>query len=184
MQIHNTDSKYGVIAQCLHWLIFVLIAGLLAVGFIMTEMENSPDKFKLYGLHKSAGIVVLTLAFFRLLWRLKNRVPILPNTLNALQKKLAHLGHYALYLLMFAMPISGWFMSSAAGFPVSVFGLFTLPDLLTPDKELGKQLAEVHELIGFTIIGLVSLHIIAALLHHFYYRDNVLQRMLPFQKRE
>ena len=179
MALRNTDATYGSAAKWFHWLIFALIAVLLTVGFIMTDLENGPDKFKMYGMHKAFGICVLGLVFLRLVWKLINTSPALPDTLNRLQKMAARGLHWILYGLMFAMPLSGWAMSSAAGFPVSVFGLFTLPNLVSPDKALLEALKEVHETIAYAIIVLVSLHIIAALMHHFHYKDNVLRRMLP-----
>lgn len=178
--LKNTSEKYGSLAKFFHWLMFLLIATLLAVGFIMSDMENSPDKFFIYGIHKSTGIVVLLLAAIRLGWKFANVSPVLPAHMRNIEKLAAHAGHAALYVLMFAMPISGWMMSSAAGFPVSVFGLFTLPDLVPADKELRELFGEAHELLAFAIIAVVSLHALAALLHHFYHKNNVLRRMLPF----
>jgi cytochrome b561 len=180
MPLKNTVNSYGSIAKFLHWLIFLLIATLLVVGFLMTRMENSPDKFKIYGIHKSVGIIVLLTVILRLGWKAINIYPPLPDTLSKWDKLAAHAGHALLYVLIIAMPLSGWLMSSAAGFSVSVFGWFTLPDLIVPDKELGKQLRDIHGWLAYAIIVMVSLHVIAALLHHFYYKNNVLRRMLPF----
>jgi cytochrome b561 len=177
--LKNTPHSYGSVAKCFHWTIFALIVALLTVGFLMTDMSNSPDKFKIYGLHKSIGIMVLTLALLRLGWKLINSSPLLPNTLTPLEKLAAKAGHALLYVLILAMPLSGWLMSSAGGFPVSVFGLFTLPDLIAPDKEWSKFFRETHEWLAYAIIIMVSLHALAALLHHYYYKDNVLTRMLP-----
>lgn len=111
-------------------------------------------------------------------------VPLLPNTLKKMEKLLAHLGHWLLYALIIAMPLSGWVMSSASGFPVSVFGWFVLPDLVAPDMSLKALMLDVHEYMAYAIIALVSVHVLAALLHHFYYKDNVLLRMLPLGKVE
>jgi len=180
MPLRNTKYTYGAVAKTFHWLIFLLIAGLVIIGFLMESMPNSPDKFKLIGLHKSIGITVLTLVSLRLIWKLANSSPLLPNTLNALEKLLAHAGHWALYALMFAMPLTGWAMSSAVGFPVSVFGWFTIPNLVSPDKALGGDLKYLHNTFAWVLIAMVSLHVLAALLHHFYYKDNVLTRMIPY----
>ena len=165
-----------------HWVIFLLIAGMLCVGFYMTGLANTPDKFKLYGLHKSVGITVLFLALLRLMWKAANAAPALPAGLHKLEKFLAHAGHAALYVLMVLLPLSGWAMSSASGFPVSVYGWFVLPDFVQPDKELKHILAERHEFLAWAMIVMVGLHALAALLHHFYYKNNVLIRMLPFAK--
>jgi len=184
MRLRNTKYSYGSVAKTFHWLIFLLIAGMLAAGFIMTGMAMSPDKFKIYGLHKSFGITVLSLAALRLLWKAMNAAPELPLSLPAWEKFAAHAGHAALYALMFAMPLSGWAMSSASGLPVSVFGWFTLPDLVAPDNQLKHIFREVHGWLAWALIGMVSLHVFAALLHHFYYKNNVLRRMLPFIKED
>lgn len=178
--LKNTEIAYGSVAKSFHWLIFLLVASLLTVGFLMTDMENTPDKFRIYGLHKSFGIVVLALAGLRLGWRLINSVPALPQHMRNIEKLLAHASHWTLYALIIAMPLSGWMMSSASGFPVSVFGLFTLPDLVAPDKVLSGNLRDLHGLLAYAIIVMVSLHALAALLHHFYHKDNILRRMLPF----
>ncbi|MDE3059731.1 MAG: cytochrome b [Pseudomonadota bacterium] len=180
MPWRNTRETYGSVAKTLHWLIFLMIAGMLTVGFIMTDMPNSPDKFKLYGLHKSFGISVLALVTLRLLWKAANIQPVLPDGMRVWEKWAAHAGHALLYVLIIAMPFSGWAMSSAAGLPVSVFGWFTVPNLVAPDKALKHDLQELHETLAWVLIVAVTLHVLAALLHHFYYKDNVLRRMLPF----
>jgi cytochrome b561 len=180
MPLKNTTETYGSPAKLLHWLMFLMIASLLAAGFVMVGMENTPDKFKLYGLHKSLGITVLTLVFLRLAWRLMNITPILPDTLSRMQKFMAHAAHWGLYALMVAMPMSGWLMSSAAGFTVSVFGWFSLPNLVEPDKALFEFFKDAHEIFAWALILLVAMHAAAALLHHFYYKDNILRRMLPW----
>lgn len=184
MPLNNTKLSYGSVANFFHWLMALLIITLLAVGFIMTEMENSPDKFKIYGLHKSIGIVILTLAALRLMWKSVNVAPLLPDSMADIEKFAAQCGHALLYLLMFAMPLSGWAMSSAAGLQVSVFGWFTLPNLVAPDETMKQLLRNWHYYLAWAIIAMVSLHVLAALLHHFYHKNNVLRRMLPFVKEE
>lgn len=179
MKLRNTDSEYGSIAKSLHWLVALLVIGLLAAGFVMTSMPLSPDRLKLYGLHKSFGITVLALVVVRLAWRMANPVPALPSHMEKAEKFAAHGAHYALYALLLLMPMTGWLMSSAAGFPVSVFGLFRMPDLIGANKEAREILGEVHEIGAWILIVLVSLHVLAALFHHFHHKDDVLRRMLP-----
>lgn len=146
----------------------------------MSDMPNTPDKFRLYGLHKAVGIITLALIIFRMIWKFINTSPALPDSLDAWQKLAAKSSHAVLYILMLAMPLSGWAMSSAAGFPVSIFGWFTMPNIVAPDKELLGFFREAHEIIAYLIILVTLTHVTAALLHHFYYKDNVLTRMLPF----
>jgi cytochrome b561 len=182
MSLKNTLQTYGSVAKFFHWTIFLLIAALLTIGFLMTGMPMGPDKFKIYGLHKSVGITLLLLVLLRLIWKLANITPLLPNSLTPLEKLAARSVHALLYVAIIAMPLSGWLMSSASGFSVSVFGWFTLPDLIGPDKALAGQLRDLHGWLGFVVIVLVLAHAGAALLHHFYYKDNILRRMLPFSK--
>ena len=182
MQIKNTFERYGVVAKGFHWLMALLIVVVLAIGLYMADMDNSPDKFRLYGLHKSTGIMVLFLAVFRLGWKLANVAPILPVHMRKIEVFLARCGHAALYMFMFVMPLTGWIMSSAAGFPVSVYGWFVLPDLIAPNKEIAQEIKELHELAAWVLMAIVSLHVIAALLHHVVHKDNILRRMLPFCK--
>ncbi|MGE0754586.1 MAG: cytochrome b [Alphaproteobacteria bacterium] len=180
MQFKNTYLQYGAVAKFFHWLIFFMVAGLLVVGTIMSDMEFSPQMLELYGLHKAIGIMLLALVVLRVLWKMVNISPTLPDTLNAMQKLGAKSAHWLLYGLLVAMPLSGWAMSSAAGFPVSVFGLFTLPDLVGKSEDLHDFFEDAHEIMANGLMLLVGLHSLAALVHHFYYKDNVLRSMLPF----
>lgn len=180
--LKNNTKAYGSIAKAFHWIMFLLVVAMLCVGFYMVGLEATPDKFKIYGWHKSFGATLLFLALLRVLWRFTNPVPLLPKHLNSAQRFAAKATHILLYTLLIVMPLSGWLMSSAAGFSVSFFGLFTLPNLIAADKEVLAFLKEAHEILALLLIGLAMLHIAAALLHHFYYKDNVLRRMLPFVK--
>ncbi len=182
MSVKNTVYSYGSVAKLLHWLIALTIFFMLAVGFVMTDMKPSPDMFKLYNIHKSTGMILLALVCVRVAWKAVNIQPVLPPSIPKFERILAHLGHFALYVLMFAMPLTGWLMSSAAGFSVSVFGWFTAPNLIGAEPGWKGTLRDAHEAIAWMIIVMVSLHALAALLHHFYYRNNVLRRMLPFVK--
>lgn len=175
--MRNSATSYGLPSKILHWLMAVLIVGLFAVGLYMADLEMSPDKLKIYGLHKSIGITVLALVIVRLVWRLSNPVPESAPGLSKLENSAATAAHYALYALIFLIPISGWLMSSYAGFPVSVFGLFTLPPLAAPDKAMVDEIKEWHESLAWMVILLAAAHAGAALYHHFIRKDNVLRRM-------
>jgi cytochrome b561 len=182
MPLKNNSLVYGSITKLLHWLMAVLIIGLIIIGLIMADMDTSPDKLKLIGNHKAIGIIVLFLAALRLVWKLRNQSPLMPNSLKQWQKKAATGAHLLLYFFMFAMPLSGWAMSSAAGYPVSVFGLFTMPDLIGPSQDLRGFFKEAHALMAWGLMATIALHAGAALLHHFIYKDNILRRMLPYGK--
>ena len=111
-----------------------------------------------------------------------NPTPPLPNTLKPWERVAAHVTHYGLYLLLFAMPITGWIMSSARNFPVSWFSLFQLPDLVGQNRPLYDTMHSVHEALSWVLLGFAVLHVAAALKHHFFLKDTVLRRMLPFTK--
>ena len=179
MPIKNTESQYGSVTKSLHWITALLVLVLLAVGLYMSDLPNSPDKLRIYGLHKSFGITVLTLTFCRILWHVISKKPGPVETLKSWEKHLSQALHVFLYLLLVAMPLTGWLMSSAGNFPVRPFGIFTLPNLVAPDKELMKFFKELHETIGTVIMVTVGLHIAGALKHYFLDKDIVLKRMLP-----
>ena len=178
--IRNTPDSFGWLARLFHWLMAVMIIGLLGVGLWMTDLEGQL-KYDIYGVHKALGIVVLMLVLPRLLWRWSNPTPTLPDHMDMIQRFTYHSVHICLYLAMFVMPLSGWAMSSAGGYPVSIFGLFTLPPLVDKSKELGALFHSIHEYIGYALMAALLAHIGAALLHHFFYEDNILRRMLKGQ---
>jgi len=177
--LKNTTDSYGTVAKTFHWLIALCIVGMLAVGFIMVDMEPSPTKMTLFSLHKSTGALILFLVFIRLTWRLLNPVPQLPKTLTPWHRRMAKLSPLALYTLLFLMPLSGYTLSVTAGYPINVYGLFTLPSLFPKNLEISKIAVEVHQYGTLAFIGILVLHISAALYHHFILKTNVLQRMLP-----
>jgi cytochrome b561 len=179
MCFKNTLNSYGVVAKGLHWVMGLLIIGLLAIGLLLESFENTPTFMTLINLHKEFGIIVLTLAVLRLGWKVLDVSPSLPAHMGCVAKMMAKIGHFGLYVLMFAMPISGWMTSSAAGYPVSMFGLFELPMLTAKDKDFAHDMGELHETFAWVLMGLLAVHILAALVHHFYYKDDILRRMLP-----
>jgi cytochrome b561 len=176
----GSPSNYGHVAIGLHWLIGFAIVATFALGLYMHELPLSPQKLKFYSWHKWAGVTIFLFVLLRLGWRLAHRPPELPAAMPAWQRVVAEATHVLLYLLMFAVPLSGWLMSSAKGFQTVWFGVLPLPDLLDKNKELGDLLKEVHEALNFGMAGLVLAHSGAALKHHFIDRDGVLARMLPF----
>jgi cytochrome b561 len=180
MQLRNTLTGWGTLSKTFHWVIVALIIVQYTLAEIAEDLPLGMEKFRILALHKSFGITILGLAVLRLLWRWTNPTPELPNTLKPYEKFLARLTHFALYVLLFAQPITGWMLSSASNFPVSYFGWFPLPNLVAPDKELQHLLHEVHENLFRAIVVLAILHIAAALKHHFWFKDDVLKRMLPF----
>lgn len=176
----NTVEKYGAVAKGFHWLMAALIVGLLCLGLYMEDLGRSPLKLQLVFWHKSLGIAVLALVVLRILWRFLNVPPSsLPNH-KPWEKILARIAHAALYAGMIGMPLSGWAMSSAKGYPVSVFGWFTLPGITPKNHDLGEFMGEVHEVTAWILIGAIALHAAGAIKHHVIDKDSTLRRMLPF----
>jgi len=171
--------SYTKTAKALHWLMAILLFGLLALGFYMHDLPLSPEKLKLYSWHKWAGVTAFLLVAFRLLWRLAHRPPALPASMPRLMQFAAHAGHLLLYVLMIAIPLSGWLMSSAKGFQTVYFGVLPIPDMLDKNKEIGDLLALVHKSLNLLFVAVLAGHIGAALKHHFIDKDDILTRMLP-----
>jgi cytochrome b561 len=169
-------TKYSAIAIALHWVLGLAIIGAFAMGVYMSDLPMSPSRLKLYNYHKWAGVTILALSALRLLWRLTHRPPA-DVPMPALQARLAHLTHIALYALFFAVPLAGWAYSSAAGFPIVVYGVLPLPDFVAPDKAMAEIYKELHGILAFTLAALVIAHIAAALKHQFVDRDGLLSRM-------
>lgn len=171
--------RYGNVSIAFHWLIALMIAGAFGVGLYMADLPLSPDKLKIYSWHKWAGVTIFALVVLRTLWRLAHPAPPMPDSMPAMQKKLATAGHLLLYVLMFAIPLTGWLMSSAKGYQTVWFGVLPIPDLLGKDKALGETLETVHRLLNYFMALAVAGHVVAALKHQFKDRDDVLRRMLP-----
>jgi cytochrome b561 len=180
----TTPSRYNAVAIGLHWLIALMLIGLVVVGFVMGDLERSnPLKFQLYQLHKSFGMTVLALSLLRLVWRLTHRAPPLPAASKPWEKGLALAVHYGFYVLMLGLPLVGWLgvSTSPLKIPTVIFGLFTLPPLpfLQGIEGISHDLFELHEMMAFLLIGLFGLHVGAALKHHFMLKNDIVLRMTP-----
>jgi cytochrome b561 len=179
IRLRNSETHYGAVAQILHWLIALLFVGQFGLAWYMDGLPIGPQKIEMYNLHKSIGLTVLLLAILRLAWRVKNPAPPLPESMAAWEVAAARASHLALYLVLFLQPLSGLVMALAAEFPTTIYGLFNLPDPLGTVPWLKDAMLAVHWWGGWVVIGLVVLHVGAALRHHFWLRDDVLKRMLP-----
>lgn len=175
--------RFGNIAIALHWLVALLVFSGWGLGMYMTDLKLSPEKLKLYSWHKWIGISVLILACLRVGWRVTHPAPPANPAHPLWQRRAAAAAHLALYLLMFAIPLSGWMFSSASGYPVKYFGLIPLPDLVAKSKELADVLKEVHETLAILLALIVGVHLAGALQHHLLHRDDTLARMLPWARR-
>lgn len=176
MRIKNSESQYGIVAIIFHWIMAILLIALLALGLYMDDLPISLEKLKLFGWHKEYGMLALMLVIARSIWRIANIIPSL--SIPWWEVLAARTVHYAFYGFMFAMPITGWIMTSAAGLPVSFFGWFVFPNLVSPSPALMNLFQEIHEWLGYGLIATIVLHTSAALKHHFINKDDILRRML------
>jgi cytochrome b561 len=156
--------KYHPFLRLLHWVVALLLFGLIGVGLYMTEVAKPPFKGELYGLHKSFGMLALFLIALRLLVRQFTRIPPHLDAIPHWQRRAATLVHWLLYPLMLAMPLSGYLMSVTAGYPVQMFGL-TIPPLWDKDKALNHLMRDVHETAYWVLLAVVALHVLAVLRH-------------------
>lgn len=173
----RTSDRYAAPAITLHWLIALLIVVAFAVGLKLWGLPLSPLKFKLIAWHKWLGVTILALVLVRIAVRAVCTVPPLPAHMGPIEQRIAHLGHLALYLLMLAVPLSGWAMSSAYGIPVVYLGVIALPPLLPADPQLAATVKDVHQLLNLLLALSVAGHVLVALKHHVLDRDRLLDRM-------
>lgn len=183
MPLFNSEKQFGSITKLCHWSIFALF---VIQYFLVYRREyfpkDAPEKLQYILLHKSLGVVVLGIAVLMLFWRAFGQRPKFAPLMPTWEKLIAHLTHFLLYVSMFIMPVSGIVMSQLSDRAVKVFDWFTLPTLFTKNPDAAKIVYGVHLFSSYIIIGVVSLHILAAFYHHFIHKDTVLKRMLPFRK--
>jgi cytochrome b561 len=178
----NSAQRYGLAAMLLHWGMAILLAVLLALGWFMVSQPDAGydrEKITLILVHKSVGMFALGIALARIAWRAASPLPALGADLPAWRQVAARVVHLGLYALMLALPVTGWLMSSAGGYPVPVFGWFNVPDLIGPNERLFAALITLHRWLADALVVLVGLHAGAALEHHFVRHDGTLGRMLP-----
>jgi cytochrome b561 len=179
--------RYNLAQRLLHWLIAFLVLALLAVGSLLgtlgfdgvNDLVGAEMTNQLYGYHKTFGIVLLLLMIARLVLRRFFRPPAYQPPLNGLERVASLSVHSLFYVALILMPILGWLATAAGGFPVQFFDL-TLPGLIAEDKELSKTLFWYHGIVGWVILGMILLHVSAALYHWRIKRDGVMRRMSLF----
>ena len=181
--LRNDSDSWGGPAKFFHWLMALLILAQIALGLLAVSWRLSPMKLNLFFWHKSTGMLILALLALRLLWRLANRTPELPAGMPGWERAAARLSHALLYLLMIALPITGWIVNSASNIPFRIFWLIPLPAIVAPDKATADLAALVHGGLAALLALVLVAHIGAALRHHFVKRNTVLTRMLPWRTR-
>ena len=181
MQIRNTKSSWGAVTQVLHWLVVLAVLCQLTLGFVLGSLSSeAPLWVRLFPVHTTFGLSIFSLMVLRLLWRVANPVPELPDTLAPWQKRLARTNHWLFYILLIGMPIGGYLLVSAHGHPVPFFGA-QLPAAIPESKALQGPIMTLHEIGAFVLIALIVLHVAAALRHALLLKDGVLRRMTPFE---
>jgi cytochrome b561 len=172
-----SSSRYHGFSILLHWLIALMIIGALAVGLALESLPRDIRPFVI-NLHKVAGTTILALVVVRILWRFIAKPPALPADLPVLVRGASHAGHAALYLLMLLIPVSGLVMTFYYGYGID-FWLFKVSSPITADKIIGQNAKEAHKILAYIIMGVIGVHVLAALWHHYIRKDTVLHRMLP-----
>jgi cytochrome b561 len=177
--LKNSPESYGAVSKTLHWSLALLIIGLIWLGWYMVDLTYYDTWYNdSLSLHKSLGMLVLVLALVKLAWVSYSKLPDYSPTLKPWERAAARITHAILFFVMFAIPITGYFISTSAGDPISIFGWFDIPALF-PVGEAPRDIAiELHYYLAYATAGLVALHALAALKHQFVDRDNALGKML------
>ena len=179
----TTSQRYTGTAIALHWILALALIGIFAFGLYMTSLPFSPTKLKYFNWHKWAGMTILILSALRIVWRITHRPPALPEAVSRSMPAWQHIAHHGvhhlMYVLFFAIPLVGWIYSSAAGFPIVLFGVLPLPDLVGKSPDLAEALKPWHAYLAYALAALVVLHVAALLKHQLIDRDGLLARMLP-----
>ncbi|MBA3479455.1 MAG: cytochrome b [Lautropia sp.] len=174
---------YTRTARALHWTTVALLAVQFPVGLYMVYRGSSLNLWDtvtnvLYSGHKLAGMTILIIVLWRLVYRTTRGVPAHEPTIEPWQRIVSRLNHWGLYALLIAAPIAGYIGISL--FPaLDFFGLFSLPAVVAPDKEAAKTVFDVHRILVLLLALLIAMHVGAALYHYLVRKDNVLGRMIP-----
>lgn len=168
--------RYGVPAVFLHWLMAVLIVGLVAVGWYMMSIEDEPGSNWYFSVHKSFGIVVFGLVLMRIIWRARHQPSPLPRRMPKWQVSLSHMTELALYLCMLLMPILGFLGASYSKSGVALFGSH-LPAWTAPNHDTAELFFGLHSTLAWMLVALISFHALGGLKHLLVDKDGVFQRM-------
>jgi cytochrome b561 len=177
----SPERRYAPVAIFLHW----TVAGLILIGWTLPHLRGllPHERAPIIDLHRSVGMTIFALVLVRLVWRFFNPPPALPGGTTMIVRWLAHAGHTALYLLMLSVPLCGMLLTWASGHSIPVWGLFTVPAPIAPSEGLHRTFQDLHGLLANTLIWLAVGHAAAALVHHYVFKDGLLDRMSPGQPR-
>ncbi|MBP5074785.1 cytochrome b [Pseudomonas chlororaphis] len=181
----NASSSYSLAARLFHWSMALIIIGVWLIGFYSANLRGDvPRGGPAVFVHKAIASTVLFLLLARLCYRLSHRYPAMPGSVSRAMSGIAHIAHALLYLVaMLAVPLSGWYWSSVAGHPIPLLGLFNLPPIAPVDQSRYDLAMWIHRLLSWGAGALILVHVLAALKHHFFDKDDILARMLPRVRR-
>jgi cytochrome b561 len=175
MALKNTSTEYGWLAKLLHWAVALMLVCMVAAGLTFTSMERGDERTALAGLHKSFGLLLLLLMTVRLLWKFRNTAPADPAGTPGWQSVAARLTHWLLYAAVYSQLTIGILVAGQR--PIAFFGLFEFGPILEQNEEQHELFEALHELGWITIAVLTGAHVLAALYHHFWKKDDVLRRI-------
>ena len=178
VQVSGGPVAYSLVARALHWIVAVLVLTMVPLGIVIANKWGGDFQEGLYDLHKSIGAIIVPIILIRMIYRLMNKPAPLPDDMSHMQRMAAQATHGILYTLLVLQPMIGWIATSAYPAPVPVFGFFNMPLIWYQDRDLSGQLFAVHRWLGIMIAIVVTLHIAAALHHHFVRKDRILMRMI------
>ncbi|HTH66688.1 MAG TPA: cytochrome b [Rhodanobacter sp.] len=181
MSLRSNDRQWGSVAKFFHWIIALAILGNGTFGLLMDLARSPMQKISWLAMHKSIGLTVLALVLLRIAWRWRDGRP-LDEPAPRWQQWSAHAVHGVLYVLIVALPLSGWWFNSVTGKPLQWFKLFNLPALAAKNDDIRHFAHAVHEYLFWFLVLVLVAHVGAALKHHVFDNDNVLRRMLPFAR--
>lgn len=175
--IKNTENGYGIITILIHWLFAFSIIGMFGLGYWMIDLDYYSEYYKSApNFHKSVGMILFFLLFFRIFWKAIN---ISPKGIGKnYEIALAKIGHYTMYLLMVIIFASGYFISTSDGRGIEIFNIFTIPSMGEFINNQESIMGKIHFYSTYTLIGFVFIHALAACRHHFYNKDETLKRII------
>lgn len=173
-------KTYPGLMKLWHWLISLCVLAQILIGFFHDDIADKTMRGNLMMIHKSIGLTLIVLSVLFILWGLFSRKPAWPDNMPVWERFFAHVAHKALYVLVLIMALSGWCMSTAAGYPSSWFGVFTVMAPWVPhSKPLASLFSDIHSICAWILVVIGCIHIFAALKHQFIDRDHILRRMMP-----
>lgn len=182
--LRNNRDRYGLIAVVLHWITAIAVVGLFALGLWMVGLDYYHPWYRdAPAIHKGIGVLLFAVVSVRLLWRLSGPLPRPEPGWRAFERRAAPLVHRLLYLLLFGTMASGYLISTADGRPIDVFGVISIPAVVSDLPAQADRAGDVHLALAIALIALASIHAAGALKHHFSNRDNTLMRMLRIHRK-